>query len=561
MMEATRGKLPDRLVVVAGTYDGVLVGWDSMVKGEESSGGTNDKPSDEMKERDISETLSKHQSLETADSYLKMNFAMAVHDGSVRDVSIGLAPAPMQPTGPNETDNGKGDEAEEQRVKRRKKDVDSSQDQVPVPGMLVSAGYDESLAFFSLTKLVQKGELKTPSNLGTPACTSFAPPSSSSPTHALVGFSDGTIAIYKKSDWTVQHVLRGHDDKGVSTMAVHPSGKMALSGGRDSKLILWDLMRGRLSFVFKINKLNKGRKDIINHIVWSDDGEKYAYCTHEGNVTVRDMNTGEDLLDITLPSRANQICFIGGRDGIFLAAACDDGSLPVMAVGGIDESEEEIGARRAIMAIDPVEGVPTAGDERFKCIQSVQGGSGFLVVTANSGGVVSLIDLEGAARIMLVDDSIDDSVVEEGDESNKKYEAESSDSEDEDDEELAAEILESVKIGSGARITAIAAWGHSGPQNDKENMEVTNTLQDAESSDVVHSNEKEEDDKEVLDIKEEPNTIQGTLRTIGSGRNRLEIDAVSLNRARALVGQAKMKQQSNKKKKKKKKGKRKSQVL
>ncbi len=57
---------------------------------------------------------------------------------------------------------------------------------------------------------------------------------------------------------------------------------------------------------------------------------------------------------------------------------------------------------RAIMAIEPVEGV-VAGDERFMCIHSIEGGSGFLVVT-DSGGVVSIMDLEGAVRMMLSPD-------------------------------------------------------------------------------------------------------------------------------------------------------------
>ena len=47
--------------------------------------------------------------------------------------------------------------------------------------------------------------------------------------------------------------------------------------------------------------------------------------------------------------------------------------------------------RLTIMAIEPVEGV-VAGDESFMCIHSIEGGSGFLVVTANSGGVVSIMD-------------------------------------------------------------------------------------------------------------------------------------------------------------------------
>ena len=48
---------------------------------------------------------------------------------------------------------------------------------------------------------------------------------------------------------------------------------MALSGGRDGKIILWDLMRGRQAFVYRIPSPRKGMKPTINHIVWSEDGD------------------------------------------------------------------------------------------------------------------------------------------------------------------------------------------------------------------------------------------------------------------------------------------------
>ena len=132
----------------------------------------------------------------------------------------------------------------------------------------------------------------------------------------------------------------------------------------------------------------------------------------------------EDLLDVDIfpnRSRVNMVTFVGDREGMFLAAACNDCGLPSLEVGQLfdeeadeddeDDDEEANGdgvrrkkpaTRRAIMAIEPVEGV-VAGDERFMCIHSIEGGSGFLVVT-DSGGVVSIMDLEGAVRMMLSPD-------------------------------------------------------------------------------------------------------------------------------------------------------------
>jgi WD40 repeat protein len=504
--------LPFRLVIVAGTYDGVLAGWDTEKRTTKKQTDINDKNTDLLSML--------NPSPQDEDSLLTMNFAMGgVHQGSVRSLSIASV------KGTSKTDG----------------EVDI------IPGTLLSTGYDESLAIFSLTKYVQAGELKTPTELGMPTCSSFAPPFDDSPSHVLVGLSSGKIVIYKRKDMSVQHILSGHDDKGVTCIAVHPSGKLALSGGRDGKIILWDLMRGKLAYVNKIPNASKGKKCTVNHIIWSEDGSRFAYCTHEGNINAREMESGDPLLDINLPQngRANQICFIGGPEGLFLAAACNDGGLPVFAVGGVDENDEEEGTRRAIMAIEPVEGVASAGDERFKCIQSVKGGSGFLVVTANSGGIISLIDLEGAAQMMLSDESDGEEKEEDTDEDK---DSDIGDSDDDEDEDVAAEFIESVRIGSGARITCIAVWScEITPQENEESFYEGNDSK--ESSVKVSDNEDQSEEELSEEESEEKAQIHSKVRM---KNDQIDMDPEALERARALVAQAKKRQKKQKSKKNKK---------
>jgi len=347
---------------------------------------------------------------------------------------------------------------------------------------------------------------------------------------------------------SIQHVLPGHDDKGVSCIAVHPSGKMALSGGRDGKICLWDLMRGRLAFVSKIPNPRKGRKATVNHIVWSNDGARFAYCTHEGNITAREMESGQDLLDINMPSngRANQICFVGGDDGLFLAAACNDGGLPVFAVGSVDEDDEEAGTRRAIMAIEPVEGVATAGDERFKCISTVDGGSGFLVITANSGGIISLIDIEGAAQMMLSDEGGDNGGDGNDTDNTSDDEGDRAEDSDDEDEEVAAEILESVRIGTGARITCISAWSYNAPISDEDSAEEMEEIEETEEVGELTNDESEPEGKQFT--KKRKTTKEPVPE---KKEHAIELDPEALEKARALVSQAKKHQKKKKAKKKK----------
>ena len=86
------------------------------------------------------------------------------------------------------------------------------------------------------------------------------PTTATDTTHALVGTTSGKIVLYKKRDWSVQHVLSGHNGEGAGCIAVHPTGRMALSVGRDGKINLWDLVKGRLEYVHKLPRIARGHE-------------------------------------------------------------------------------------------------------------------------------------------------------------------------------------------------------------------------------------------------------------------------------------------------------------
>ncbi|KAL7571728.1 hypothetical protein ACA910_002827 [Epithemia clementina (nom. ined.)] len=483
-----------KLIVALGSYDGVLAGWEM---------------DHEVKK-------------------FKIVFATPVHEGSVRSITMAQ---------PHDSESSKiiteGDEGTIKHAKR-------------MPGTLLSCGYDEVLRTHDFAKrLNSAGEVRTPAEFGTPVCSAFAPPmlvelpktgdvQPKGSTHCIVGFSEGKLAIYKKKDWSVQHLLAGHDG-GVACIAVHPSGKMALTGGEsDGKLKLWDLTKGRLAFVAKIRpshaKEGKTHYDAVAHIVWTggEDGEHaYAFC-YGNHITVRDVSSGEDLLDVDLPSRVNQVCFLSLEQGLFVAAACNDGSLPVLAVENDKKNE-----RRAIMAIEPVDG-SVAGEERFKCIQSI--GFGF-VVTANSAGVVSLMDLRGAVRMMMSDD-----------EGEAKAEGGDDDDDSEEDEELAVEIIDGVQLGTGARVTCLTAWCCP-----------IESLGDGDGE-IIASNEEDENaasaqipDTDTTTGQQQSAREQENAKKRPRKDDTLALDNDSLKRARALVASARQ-IQSKKNRKNQKKG-------
>ena len=71
--------------------------------------------------------------------------------------------------------------------------------------------------------------------------------------HLLSASEDGTLCLFHARDWTVLRSLKGHKGR-VNSVAIHPSGKVALSVGLDKTLRMWDLMRGKGSASTKLGK-------------------------------------------------------------------------------------------------------------------------------------------------------------------------------------------------------------------------------------------------------------------------------------------------------------------
>ncbi|KAI0050948.1 WD40 repeat-like protein [Auriscalpium vulgare] len=72
-----------------------------------------------------------------------------------------------------------------------------------------------------------------------------------SQSHLLSASEDGTLCLFRARDWAVLRALKGHKGR-INSVAVHPSGKVALSVGKDRTLRMWDLMRGRGSASTKL---------------------------------------------------------------------------------------------------------------------------------------------------------------------------------------------------------------------------------------------------------------------------------------------------------------------
>lgn len=64
------------------------------------------------------------------------------------------------------------------------------------------------------------------------------------PQHLLATSVDSTLSLFRTNDWALLKSLKGHSGR-VNSVDVHPTGRVALSVGKDQTLKMWDLMRGR----------------------------------------------------------------------------------------------------------------------------------------------------------------------------------------------------------------------------------------------------------------------------------------------------------------------------
>lgn len=299
-----------------------------------------------------------------------------------------------------------------------------------------------------------------------------------------------------------------------------------MTGGvSDGKLKLWDLTKGRLAFATSVKSASSRHESIVT-LVWNAEGTAYAYG-HGSHVTVRDVATGSDLLDVELPSKVNEICFMEGPQGLFVAAGCNDGSLPVLAVPRTVDGTNEI---LAIMAIEPVDG-PVAGQERFKCLQSAMR---YCVVTANSAGVISLMNLQGAVNMILRDKESAENGSSESDE--ESLSDDDRDESESSEEELAVEILGSTRLGTGARITCLSVWYC---QETSKTPEVSNDEESSADEGNQDGVEAKTTDSRKRRTDTRPDTSAFKRRRDDQSTHEVVMDDAALEKARKLVSKAK----------------------
>ncbi|GMH84076.1 hypothetical protein TrVE_jg11167 [Triparma verrucosa] len=471
--------LPNRFIISVGSYDGVVAGWDSS-KNPKLPGNLSPK-SREVKNlsptRDLPPTPSS--------TPLPLSFAISNHEGSVRVVQT------------LHNKSGK-------------------------PGLMFSCGIDSALRLYDLDLSVEIGETRLPSDVGTCTCGAWA-----GDKHILIGTADGKLVLYEASSLQVVHVMGGHTSP-VSCITVHPgsentpAGSMALTcSENDNTVRLWDLTKGRCGFVTKVKKKGGGGPSVIK---FSPNGETYTYQHNHTHITTKSTSTDEILLDIDLGQqlfRVNDVAYITES---FICAGLNNGGISVFRV-----EADAASASEEVRAAMVVEGSESSRDtkNRIKKVEALAGGSGYLVVSCCSSGVVSVYDFEGAVN----------SLMDEDDDSHGGESSGSDDEFGEDDEQYV--LLQEVKLGTGSRIVSISSWSSDSAIGENDSDFDADQSSDAVTPDPAPKR-KPPTDKEQPPPKKRRNAVDAS--------NIME-DAEAVKKARDLIKKSKKMSASAKKKK------------
>lgn len=181
--------------------------------------------------------------------------------------------------------------------------------------LALSAGHDEVINLFGLLKrkLLQTSEAAI-------NCATFVETS-----YLICGSEDSNIYIYlcKASSMTLVKTLKGHKGA-VTSLSVHPTGKLLLSLSQDNTMRTWNLIKGRCAYVTNIQ--------MQAHLVsWSKTGNEFVIAANN-EIYLYNNDSGNLMNRIKLDKRINSIEFIA-ETGVFVVAK-DSGTLDWFSLEG-----------------------------------------------------------------------------------------------------------------------------------------------------------------------------------------------------------------------------------
>ncbi|XP_024872846.1 p21-activated protein kinase-interacting protein 1-like [Temnothorax curvispinosus] len=183
---------------------------------------------------------------------------------------------------------------------------------------LASAGADETVCLYDMRYRRESGKLMH--HKDTVNCLAFTPEGS----HLFACSNDGSITAVHCGNWQLEKIWpTAHKGTAVNTLAIHPTGKLALSSGEDGVLRTWNLIKGRQAYATNLVPRLKSNAKWITVIKWSPSGEKYLLAVN-GNIYIYSVESAGIDRELTFDSKV--ICVEFLKDDL-IAVGFENGDI------------------------------------------------------------------------------------------------------------------------------------------------------------------------------------------------------------------------------------------
>ncbi|KAF9285080.1 p21-activated protein kinase-interacting protein 1-like protein [Mortierella alpina] len=172
---------------------------------------------------------------------------------------------------------------------------------------LASGSTDEKIQLYDLKRRKELGALLQ--HQGTITSLTFH-----NKTHMLSGSDDGKVCVWRSKDWECLKIMKGHQAS-VHSIAIHPSGKIALSVSADHSVRVWNLLLGKQASMTRLQ--GEGLK-----VCWNVSGTGYSIMFDQ-EVRTYDMATAKCIQTIK-PAKKTRLNTMTYYKDEYLIVGCED---------------------------------------------------------------------------------------------------------------------------------------------------------------------------------------------------------------------------------------------
>lgn len=135
----------------------------------------------------------------------------------------------------------------------------------------------------------------------------------------LFAISENNIEIYRLKDFTKIQTLSGHKN-GINSIAIHSSGKLCFTGGRDNYLMLWNLNSYKCSFRYKFTSeiVNLAFINKEEYLIVSFNNKVLVIDYKKDSENMNDWIIHDIKIESTFENQSKIICVKTYKDKLIL---------------------------------------------------------------------------------------------------------------------------------------------------------------------------------------------------------------------------------------------------